>query len=107
MCDDLTQTMMRTSAPPSMCSGRSTAALLTTLLPLVVSMLVWASQSQAQESRADTGTGNSSSSSVAVIQNGTEDADANQADRKPVIYVNNPRLLREMQEQSFLHHTFR
>lgn len=107
MCDDLTQTVMRTPAPPSMCSGRSTAALFTTLLPLVVSLLVWASQSQAQESRAGRGTGNSSSSNVGSMQNGAEATDAGQTDSKPVIYVNNPQLLREMQEQSFLHHTFR
>lgn len=106
VCDDLTQTVMRTSAPPSMCSGRSTAALLTTLLPLVVSLLVWASQSQAQENRADSVTKNSSSS-VGGMQNSAEDTDASHSDTKPVIYVNNPQLLREMQEQSFLHHTFR
>lgn len=105
MCDDLTQTVMRTSAPPSMCSGRSTAALLTTLLPLVVSLLVWASQSQAQESRVDTATRNSSSSNVGAMQNSAEDTDASHTDTKPVTYVNNPQLMREIQEQ--IYHSIR
>uniref|UniRef100_A0A0N7ZCW3 VWFA domain-containing protein n=1 Tax=Scylla olivacea TaxID=85551 RepID=A0A0N7ZCW3_SCYOL len=101
---------MRTSAPPTVCSGRSTAALLTTLLPLTVSLLVWASQSQAQESRADVATNTSSSSAsraMSVLQNASDGIDATQPGSKPVIYVNNPQLLREMQEQSLLHHTFR
>ncbi|KAG0727111.1 VWFA and cache domain-containing protein 1 [Chionoecetes opilio] len=99
---------MRTAAPPypAACSGRSTAALLTTLLPLAVSLLVWASQSQAQESRADAGISNSSRSLGALL-NGSEGIDDSLLGNKPIIYVNDPKLLKEMQEQSSLHHTFR
>ena len=101
------QVTMRASAPPTVCSGRSTAALLTTLLPLVVSLLIWTSQSQAQESRADGNNNSTSNRTITAIQNGSDDIDANQSGSKPVIYVNNPQLLREMHEQSLLHHTFR
>nr|XP_045607175.1 VWFA and cache domain-containing protein 1-like [Procambarus clarkii] len=85
-------------------SGRSTAALLTTLFPLAVSLLLWVSQSVAQENSSDV---NNNSSSSGISLDKSESAHVEGDEAKPVIYVNNPQLLREMQEQSFLRHTFR
>ena len=89
--------------------GRSQAALLTALLPLVVSLLLWSSHSAAQESR------NMSVSNVTFkngdlgfADDGEDAAEGNTIKKsKPVLYVNNPQLLREMQQQSFLKHNFR
>ncbi|KAG7161734.1 VWFA and cache domain-containing protein 1-like 1 [Homarus americanus] len=86
-------------------SGRSAVALLTALFPLCVSLLLWVSQSVAQENAGDTNYSNSSTSDRSLDK--SESVDVHKGDAKPVIYVNNPQLLREMQEQSFLRHTFR
>ncbi|XP_071548411.1 VWFA and cache domain-containing protein 1 [Panulirus ornatus] len=85
-------------------SGRSVAALLTTLFPLAVSLLLWVSHSVAQENSNDTDNKNSSTD---VNYEKLEGSSFDNRDSKPVIYVNNPQLLKEMQEQSFLRHTFR
>lgn len=83
-------------------SGQSLAALLTTLLPLTVSLLLWASHSVAQESAGITNA-NSSNKDVGpeVVSSGES------GENKPVLYVNSPQLLREMRRQTFLRHNFR
>ncbi|KAK3866357.1 hypothetical protein Pcinc_028108 [Petrolisthes cinctipes] len=84
---------------------QSAAALLTTVLPLASSVFLWASQSVAQENRS--ATTNNTSTSSELFFNSSDIANNSNWDNKPVIYVNNPKLLKEMQEQSFLRHAFR
>lgn len=82
-------------------SGQSLAALLTTLLPLTVSLLLWASHSVAQESASIT----NANSSIKDV--GPEGVSGDSGENKPVLYVNSPQLLREMRRQTFLRHNFR
>ncbi|XP_042881004.1 VWFA and cache domain-containing protein 1-like isoform X1 [Penaeus japonicus] len=82
-------------------SGQSLAALLTTLLPLTVSLLLWASHSVAQESASITNANNS------IKDVGPEGVSGDSGENKPVLYVNSPQLLREMRRQTFLRHNFR
>ncbi|XP_066955648.1 VWFA and cache domain-containing protein 1 [Macrobrachium rosenbergii] len=96
--------MMTRGPAHSVRRGRSRAALLTTLLPLAVSLLLWSSHSVAQESKNTSIYNNS-------LKNGdmgfSDDGSGSIRESKPVLYVNNPQLLREMQQQSFLRHNFR
>ncbi|KAK8728843.1 hypothetical protein OTU49_008822, partial [Cherax quadricarinatus] len=86
-------------------SGQSMVALLTTLSPLAVSLLLWVSQSVAQENISNAINNNSSATTVSLGQR--DNASVNNSDVKPVIYVDNPQHLRELQEQSFLRHSLR